>query len=319
MDRPPFYKRKFFMSTTISIPSLFGDEEFWVLADSIPFLDECSQRGLNAADINEVKQLPLNSVIFSFSNSAAKLTLALAQSTQKKRSVFCATQVFEPSLHCANYSLSLLLNSDFQEALKRQRVVLNMLNSNYLFLLTGDGSTGQMALSPKAEPYALIAEDVSGYFIHSVAEFFEVHYAHMNPEEACPFSFNGVLEVSGVLTVLRKPNPILPKDIGMRLGLLSDKIFEKGGLLVVIDNEVKSLRVDNREYMELLTVAAGARGLRLTEFAIGVNSEIKPLIDYKMNSQLNEGIDGVHLAIGDGSSGYHIDFLSPAVSVTPIV
>ncbi|WP_259697667.1 hypothetical protein [Pseudomonas brassicacearum] len=71
--------------------------------------------------------------------------------------------------------------------------------------------------------------------------------------------------------------------------------------------------------MELLTVAAGARGLRLTEFAIGVNSEIKPLIDYKMNSQLNEGIDGVHLAIGDGSSGYHIDFLSPAVSVTPIV
>ena len=69
---------------------------------------------------------------------------------------------------------------------------------------------------------------------------------------------------------------------------------------------------------KLLDLAAGSRGLKLTEFAIGVNEAITPSIDYKINSQMNEGISGVHLAIGDGSSRYHIDFLSPAVSVSPI-
>ncbi|OPG72547.1 hypothetical protein B1219_10380 [Pseudomonas ogarae] len=306
------------MSLVTNTCTLFGTEEFWVLADSESFLDECSNQGLKTALITEVKALPRNSIIFSFSNGAAKLTLDIAQVTPAKRSVFCAAQVFEPSLSCASYSLNLLLNSDFKKALERQRVVLNMLNSHDSFSVVGNGSSGQVSLSPQAKPYALIAEDISSYFIHSVAEFFEVHYAHMKAQEPCPFSFSGKLKVSGILTVLRKPNPTLPDNMKIKLLQLSDTIFENGGLLTVVENKVTSLLAGNNEYIEVLKLAAGGRGLALTEFAIGVNEEIANLIDYKMNSQLNEGVGGVHLAIGDGSSGYHIDFLSPAVSVAPI-
>ena len=306
------------MSAMTNIHTLFGAEEFWVVADSEQFLNKCSNQGLKTAHITKVEALPRNSIIFSFSNSAAKLTLEIAQATPRKRSVFCAAQVFEPSLSCASYSLNLLLNSDFKKALKKQRAVLNMLNSYDLFSVTGNGSCGRVTLLPKAEPYALIAEDVSGDFIHSVAEFFEVHYAHMKPQEPCPFFFSGELNISGILTVLRKPNPMLPEDMKMKLQQLSDTLSENGGLLTVVENKVTSLRTGNGEYIEVLKMAAGTRGLELTEFAIGVNDEIAPLIDYKMNSQLNEGVGGVHLAIGDGSSGYHIDFLSPAANVSPI-
>ncbi|WP_242487737.1 hypothetical protein [Pseudomonas sp. TH31] len=170
---------------------------------------------------------------------------------------------------------------------------------------------------PHAQPYALLTEDVSGNFVQSVAEFFEVHYAHMNPHEQCPFSFSGTLKIEGILTILRKHNPELPDGLKISLKCLSDRISQHSATLVVRDNIITSLKTNNEEHIKPLNLATGARGLRLTEFAIGVNDAIAPTIDYKINSQMNEGIRGVHVAIGDGSSGYHIDFLSPAVTVRP--
>lgn len=305
------------MLPTNSISTLFGHEELSIIADSEDFLRECALLGFNTANIFELEKLPKNSIVFSFSNDAAKMTFDLAKNTKSKKSVFCATQVFEPTVDAALYSLKLLLSSNFEHALCTQRSVLNMLNSHDSFFLSGNDADAQVSIFPHAQAYALLAEDVSYDFVQSVAEFFEVHYAHMNPEEPCPFSFTGTLKIEGTLTVLRKPNPILPEGLKASLKWLSDRISEEGALLSIKDNTITSLKIKNEEYVKLLDLAAGSRGLKLTEFAIGVNEAIASNIDYKINSQMNEGISGVHLAIGDGSSGYHIDFLSPSVSVSP--
>lgn len=306
------------MPTSKMLSTLFGQEELSIISDSEDFLRECAYLGFNTANISEIEKLPKNSIIFSFSNDAAKLTFDIAKNTKNKKSVFCATQVFEPSLASALYSLELLLSSNFEHALCTQRSVLNMLNSNESFFLSGNDADAKVTIFSHAQPYALLAEDIEHDFVQSVAEFFEVHYAHMNPQEPCPFSFSGTLKIAGILTVLRKPNPTLPEGLKTSLKWLSDRISEEGAFLSVEDNIITSLKVKNEEHLKLLDLAAGSRGLKLTEFAIGVNEAIAPSIDYKINSQMNEGISGVHLAIGDGSSGYHIDFLSPAVSVSPI-
>lgn len=194
---------------------------------------------------------------------------------------------------------------------------MNMLNSHDSFFLTGNDADAQVKILAHAQPYALIAEDVKSDFVQSVAEFFEVHYAHMKPLDPCPFSFHGIIKISGILTVLRRPNPTLPEGLKTSLRWLSDRIADEGALLSIEDNTIPSFKTNGHEHIKLLDLAAGPRGLKLTEFAIGVNEEISNLIDYKINSQLNEGVSGVHLAIGDGSSGYHIDFLSPKVIVSP--
>lgn len=305
------------MSAPNIISTLFGQEDLSIIADSEDFLRECARQGFNTANIYELEKLPKNSIVFSFSNDAAKMTFELAKNTERKKSIFCATQVFEPTVTIALYSLKLLLNSNFEHALSTQRSVLHMLNSNESFFLSGNYADAQLSIFPHAQPYALLSEDVSHDFVQSVAEFFEVHYAHMNPQEPCPFSFTGTLKIAGILTVLRKPNPTLPYGIKTSLKWLSDKISKEGAFLSVKNNNITSLIVNNEEHIKLLDLAAGSRGLKLTEFAIGVNDAIASNIDYKINSQMNEGIAGVHLAIGDGSSGYHIDFLSPAVSVKP--
>ncbi|OOL36557.1 hypothetical protein ACK3BE_09985 [Pseudomonas mandelii] len=305
------------MSPSNMISTLFDREKPSIIADSEDFLRECALLGFSTANITELQKLPKNSIVFSFSNDAAKKTFELAKNTESKKSVFCATQVFEPTTAIALYSLNLLLSSNFERALHTQRSVLNMLNSNEKFFLSGNDADAQVSISPHAQPYALLAEDVSGDFVQSVAEFFEVHYAHMDPQELCPFSFSGTLKIAGILTVLRKPNPKLPEGLKTPLKWLSDQISKDGALLSIEDNTITSLQVNNEEHVKLLDLAAGSRGLKLTEFAIGVNEAIASNIDYRINSQMNEGISGIHLAIGDGSSGYHIDFLSPAVSVYP--
>lgn len=306
------------MSLPNMISTLFGHEKPSIIADSEDFLRECKHLGFNTANISDLANLPKNSIVFSFSNDAAKMTFELAKNTKNKKSVFCATQVFEPTVASALYSLKLLLSSNFENALCTQRSVLNMLNSNESFFLTGNDADARVTVFPHAQPYALLAEDVSHNFVQSVAEFFEVHYAHMHPQEPCPFSFSGTLKVAGILTVLRKPNSTLPEGLKTSLKWLSDRISEEDTFLSIEDNTVTSLKIKDEDHIKLLDLAAGPRGLKLTEFAIGVNEAIAQNIDYKINSQMNEGISGVHLAIGDGSSGYHIDFLSPAVTVTPI-
>ena len=305
------------MLPTNIISTLFGHEELSIIADSEDFLRECALLGFNTANIFELEKLPKNSIIFSFSNDAVKMTFDLAKNTKSKKSVFCVTQVFEPTVDAALYSLKLLLSSNFEHALCTQRSVLNMLNSHDSFFLSGNDADAQVSIFPHAQAYALLAEDVSYDFVQSVAEFFEVHYAHMHPEDPCPFSFTGTLKIEGILTVLRKPNPLLPEGLKVSLKWLSDRISEEGALLSIKDNTITSLTIKNEEHVKLLDLAAGPRGLKLREFAIGVNEAIASNIDYKINSQMNEGISGVHLAIGDGSSGYHIDFLSPSVSVSP--
>ena len=306
------------MSPTNMVSTLFGHEELSIISDSEDFLRECTFLGFNTANISKLEKLPKNSIVFSFSNNAAKTTFELAKNTENKKSVFCATQVFEPTVAAALYSLKLLLSSNFEHALCTQRSVLNMLNSHETFFLSGNDADAQVSIPPHAQPYALLAEDVSHDFVQSVAEFFEVHYAHMNPEEPCPFSVTGTLKIEGILTVLRKPNPTLPAGLKTSLRWLSDRISEEGALLSIKENTITSLKIKNEEHIKLLDLASGSRGLKLTEFAIGVNEAIASNIDYKINSQMNEGISGVHLAIGDGSSGYHIDFLSPFVNVSPI-
>jgi hypothetical protein len=300
------------------ITTLFGEEEISIIADSEDFLTECSRSGFKTDHIFNLDTLPKNSVIFSFSNEAAKLTFELAKNTKSRKVIFCATQVFEPSLEAALYSLQLLLKSNFETALRKQRCVLDMLNSHDSFFLSGNDADARIIVQTHAQPYALIKEDIEGDFVQSVADFFEVHYAHMNPQEPCPFSFNGTLKISGILTALRNTNPSLPENIKTPLKHLSYRISQEGALLSIKDNTIVSIRTKNEEHINLLSLAAGPRGLKLTEFAIGVNEVIASCIDYKINSQMNEGISGVHLAIGDGSSGYHIDFLSPAVNVCPM-
>ncbi|XVO86264.1 hypothetical protein ACQ9Y2_21305 [Pseudomonas palleroniana] len=297
--------------------TLFLDMKDWVIfSDSTSFLKHCDQNNLLTNNIMNADSQAKNSIVFSFSDSAAKKTFELAKLTAKKRCIFCPLHVFEASISNASYSLECLLKSDIAQALADQRKALELINCKIPLSLFGPMTKATIKTTNNAIPYAILEEDLQGDFVHSVAEFFEVHFAHMDTQEPCPFSVEGEFRVSGVLAVLRKAESATPL-IKNSLNVLIGEVASKQALLKVNANTITSFKVGDIEYLDLVRRAAGPRGVNLTEFAIGVNRSISPLIDFSINSQMNEGISGVHVAVGDGTTGYHIDFLCPDVVAQP--
>ena len=299
---------------TTSRPQLLDITGSVILYDSVPFLEQCAQQNFITKDITKTNHLDENSIVFSFTDNAAKRTFELAKLANKKRCIFCPIHVFEASTKNALYTLSQLIKSDIGQCLIEQRKTLELVNCKTPLKLVSPRSKSTVTISNNATPYAILEEDLLGDFVHSVAEFFEVHFAHMKPQDPCPFSVEGELRVSGILTVLRKKEG-MPPLIADSLNTLIREVASKQAVLQVNANKVISFKVGNQEFLELIQRAAGPRGAYLTEFAIGVNRAITPLIDFSINSQMNEGVSGVHVALGDGTTGYHIDFLCPGVVV----
>lgn len=287
---------------------------FEVLSDSEPFLKRCAQQNFVTQNIMQAKSLARNSIVFSFTDRAAKKTFELAKLTTQKRCIFCPVHVFEASIDNAIYGLEQLNKSNIAHALTEQRKMIELVNCKTPLKLSGPMTHSNVTLSKDAVPYAVFEEDLQDDFVHSVAELFEVHFAHMKPQDPCPFYVDGNFYVAGVLTVCRKTENV-NRALKNSLDRLLEEVASKKALLKISGNTVTSFKVDGRDYIDLIQNAAGPRAAKLTEFAIGVNQAITPLIDFKINSQMNEGISGVHVAVGDGTTGYHIDFLCPGVVV----
>jgi hypothetical protein len=81
----------------------------------------------------------------------------------------------------------------------------------------------------------------------------------------------------------------------------------------VESNKLTSVLIDNVDYLSDfidLVSEDKAQIPNITEFAIGFNYQLQNDINWKFNSQVNEGVKGIHLGIGDGELGFHLDFIT---------
>lgn len=298
------------------LESLFNSSDVVVLADDKDFLSMISKQGLKVQNLCEVEVLPNNSVSISFSDDAARRVFQLAAEKDSARMIFCAAHVFDNTLETAIYSMDLMRRSDYRASLQKQKPVVSLLESSDSVIFTGPKSYGKVKLDRETQPFAF-RRDIDSAFVASVAEFFEVHYAHVDRDRPCPFTLNGQLQVNGILSVLRPTgqNPYEGSYMDVKR-LITEVANANSVLLTAEDNVITSFNVDGVEHVDFLKIIGGERGVAVTEFAVGVNGNLDGVINYEFNSQVNEGIDGVHIAIGDGVTGYHIDFVCPGVTIS---
>ncbi len=89
-------------------------------------------------------------------------------------------------------------------------------------------------------------------------------------------------------------------------------------LKVTIENsQVIRIQAGSKDITDELEILTNKRRqLLLTEMAFSTNESLDPgRIDWTINSQLNEGAAGIHVGIGDGLTGAHIDFICPGVTL----
>jgi hypothetical protein len=76
------------------------------------------------------------------------------------------------------------------------------------------------------------------------------------------------------------------------------------------DNVLTGVTAGGRDFTrELLSATNPDHGLQAFEFGIGTNLGVQPGIDWRVNSQLNEGAGVMHIGLGEGITGAHMDFV----------
>jgi hypothetical protein len=303
------------------LEQFFQSADISVLTDSIELAHHAREQAIDARLINQQAQMPANSVCITLSREGTDALLRLAARCPSGRAIYTQAHAFDPTLASAIYTLEMICASNYRQAMRHQETLLELLDDHHRLQLIGPGSLGTLEITEGAAPYAMIEEDVQAagnHFIFPLAELLEVHFTHMNPEERRTFRLDGKFKVAGILAARGYYDPSIPPRLIESLANLSEQVAAHGATLLIEDNQLRAFIVDEHDYRAVLNEATGPRGLQLTECAFGVNASIADCIDYRINSQLNEGIEGMHVAVGDGRQGYHIDLLMPGVVASPL-
>ncbi|NWC59592.1 hypothetical protein [Pseudomonas veronii] len=302
------------------LQQFFESSDISLLTDSTELARYARDQAIDARLINQQVQMPANSVCITLSRAGTDALLRLAARCPSGRTMYTQAHAFDPALASAIYTLELICTSDYRQAMANQETLLELLDDHHRLQLIGPGSHGRLEISHGAAPYAMIDEDVQAagnHFIFPLAELLEVHYTHMNPEEPRTFRLDGEFKVAGILAARGYHDPSIPRHVIESLAHLSEQVAIHGATAMIEGNQLRAFWVEGRDQCALLNQATGPRALQLTESAFGVNASIADCIDYRINSQLNEGIEGMHVAVGDGRQGYHIDLLMPGITANP--
>ena len=135
-------------------------------------------------------------------------------------------------------------------------------------------------------------------------------------DELRSFRIEGQLPVSGMLAArgASLPPELVPLHTEAVARAARYATRRTDGILHVRDNRVESFEVDGEEWAPTLFELSGkAYDLNVLEFAIGTNALTD--VDWTVNSCLNEGIEGIHVAVGDGKVGAHIDFVAAGMQL----
>ncbi len=227
---------------------------------------------------------------------------------------------FDPSMEAACYTVKVLAQSQFEIAASLNAKFLRLLlEKEDPFIMSGNASRitckveeNVTVMGPKTNS-ALALGDWDG-----IGSFFEVGMVSQADDIVPAFTVNGTLSVPGVAVAYhRQMHEIIHPLVTQAWSLFQDlRHQDRFPLSVKIeDSRVVSVLAGDKEIKEELEYLTNPRRkLVLTEMAFSTNASLSPKsIDWKYNSQLNEGALGIHVGIGEGLTGAHIDLICPEV------
>ncbi|BCZ90718.1 hypothetical protein CSW23_02625 [Thermus scotoductus] len=313
-----------------SLMPVFGSSEFIFVTDEPKLLSWLRGHDIETYLLDSVGELPKpkrKNVVLLPTTGEGLSFFKLERFFKSSRLLIVPLVAFDPSFEAAVYTVNLLGVSDFEQATKENAKWVSLLEGGEFERLVFKGACGELEMLlkervdlmlPRMEPALLPGE------WEAVGMFFEVAMIPDNEDFFHPgYIVNGELEVSGVAVahhrVMPKHLTYLPTMAWELLGSLA----REGGfpLRVKIENsQLKEVRSSNGVDLtdKIRDFSNRELELMLVEMAISNNPGLDlPKVDWRVNSVLNEGIRGIHFAVGDGVTGAHIDFICPGMECSP--
>ncbi|HHX8939429.1 TPA: hypothetical protein ACVPL5_001331 [Yersinia enterocolitica] len=314
------------MNNYLSLRGLFDSGELpTVVSDSSFLLNGFSSVGfktLNIDDLCSDPSLGPKEVILVAAAPASHPNERLRDALRNSATLFIPLLAFAYDQRSISYLINRLLILDFLEACERSRRIVEFIqhidepiyvssNGGNLTIELGDNVD---VFAPKLVPKITIGESIS------IIQFLEVGL--VPNKELTSFNVNGTFLCDGVSIAHHLHTHLQSGPIAEEAWRILNDVREKGGfpLTLHINNSAVSA-IKTTDDLDLLPILMPLtdemlRG-QLTEVAFGSLTPSDET-DWSINSQLNEPAGGVHIALGAGELGAHIDFVSPYAEILNI-
>ncbi|MGL6339297.1 MAG: hypothetical protein ACRC80_09170, partial [Waterburya sp.] len=242
---------------------------------------------------------------------------------KNSQALFLPLYAFGSDSKTAIYSINSLRHSDFIASTKLNGDFLEFLASvDKPIVLKGHGTDITYELNGKVDlMYAKRDIQLQPGIIEPIASYCEVAMVPNAEDFFHPgYVVNGEFCAAGIAVARHSHMPAFVREQHKKAWELFDKLQQSGKfpIKLIIENSrvVKILAGEDNLIEEVRQLTNPLFDGMLIEVAFSTNTGMSPdLIDWRFNSVLNESSLGVHIAMGDGGTGAHIDFIAPGVEV----
>lgn len=299
---------------TGNLRPIFDGRSPTFISDSTELVAAIRARGLPAINLTEVPpSMPEAVVLLAVDFAALPKAAPMLRHLRHSRLLWVPLASFAADLRSALYAFDLLLLTDFEDTVARNRDITSLFLSTdgpYRFS-NGRAQVDFELIGPDASLATRTRLVLERGESTSMGFYTEVGMATVLADMDVPYHATGTFEVQGVLSARHRESPPELDDVFRRGREAAAELAARTPLMLEIDDN----RIDPAGFGDLAGVLAKCTNSSYdwlcTELAFGTNRSIRAQIDWRYNSQFNEGVGGMHIALGDGLTGLHIDLVCP--------
>lgn len=298
---------------------VFPNGDIYVVTDDQELMAYAIERQLRAVRLDDVPQLPegANCVVFLRQNLVNREIRRLFRGMG---ALVVPLRAFDSGWDVSRYTLDLVMQTDYDKACELNRYWAQSIEEEpgaIVFHAEGpDDGTRTHLVCKLAEALSantwLTPEITTNKWV-SVGSYCELSItAPSTSDWTGAFMIEGTAVCAGALVA---QDSRCTSDGEARIEeakILRDEMAAIDAPIVLRIHEgvMESCRVGDRDFTERVRQATNPKyDLHVLELGIGTNMDLMPKVNWKLNSQMNEGAGPVHLGFGEGITGAHMDFI----------
>lgn len=299
---------------------LFGEDEIFLVTDDEWLGLAATYHGMTAVMLSDARNLPAGANVALLLRHTL-VTVEIRKMFRDAAVLLVPIASFDPSLEAALYTQKLMMLTDYAETCRGSRYWADSISREPgPLVFSGPGVNGNDA--DRTHLVCSLGDDITadawleckisaGQWI-SVGTLCEFSMTAPSSADWCSaFVIDGTAVASGVL-VARDARFDEAGDARIQAAQrLQTELAARSPIILHLDGGVlTSVRAGGEDFTDAVRdVTNPEHGLHTLELGIGTNLGVLPHVNWKFNSQLNEGAGAVHLGYGEGITGAHVDFV----------